>query len=1378
MKTRLFWLAALLLCLGTSARAVTIIWTNTAGGNWSVANNWNPNQAPGSSDNAVITNNGTYLVTLDTNVTVANLTLGGSSDQQTLTTSGKNLTVNSASAVNANGIIQLNGGGVFGNLAVTGQLVWISGQLGSANVGMTVATNGLLVLAGVNGTDYVLGQYLTNAGTIFLQSGNLDINWSAYNGNLINSSGGLVDIQADVSVDNAGNSLGFVNQGTVRKSGGTGITSINPIFNNTGKLDVQTGTVKLTGGGSGGGQFTTAEGTTLIFANSYQATNISGAGTNLFTGGAVTLSGNLTTSNNILAGGILTGPGFIRSSLVWNSGTIGNGSSGMTIATNATLVLAGANGTSYTIGEYLTNAGTIFLKSGNLLIDWSTYYGNIINLPGGLVDVQADCSIYNAGNSLGLFNQGTVRKSGGTGTTAITATFGNSGTLDVQSGTVIVNGGTGNGQFNTASGTTLMFTNGYTVTGGGSLNGAGTNIIVSGTFALAGSLSTSNTVLAGGVLMGNNGTISGQLTWTNGVLGNGSGSMTVATNGVLVLAGVSGANYTMGEYLTNAGTIFLKSGNLLIDWATYYGNVINLPGGLVDLQADVSITNAGNSLGFVNRGTLRKSGGNGTSAINPTFNNSGTLSVQTGAINLNGSYTLTGGTLNFGINSLANFGKLNLTNVAGLTGTVTANLNNGYVPIGGNIFTVLTCGSANGIFTNTSLPFADAWQTNYTATNFSLQVLNARPVVFSGTIQVDELTLLSSNVVADYDAPAQTLTFSLVSGPAGMSINPGSGVINWTPAQTQSPSTNIVVVSATDNGTPALSGTNSFTVIVREVNVAPVLPVIASTNVNELTLLTVTNTASESNIHSTITGYGLVNPPAGMVISSNGVITWTPSQTQSPATNLITTVVTNSNPFDLVNPVLTSTNTFTVIVKEVNVAPSLPTFATQVVNELTLLTVNDTATNFNIHSSNIGYTLLNPPVGMGINTNGVVTWIPSQTQSPGTNLITVTVTNSNPFDLVNPNLTATNSFTVIVKEVNVAPTLPTVSTQIVNELALLTVTNTATNANIHSTITGYLIVNPPGGMSINPSGIITWTPSQAQSPGTNLITTIVTNTNPYDAVNPSLTSTNTFTVVVKEVNVPPTLPVISTQFVNELALLTVTNTATNPNIHSSIAGYALVNPPLGMSISASGIITWTPSLAQSPGTNLITTIVTNSNPYDAVNPSLISTNIFTVIVYAPTLAALGNYTINAGQTLTFTASATDNDSSRILTFSLVNPPSGAGVNSASGLFNWRPTVAQANSTNLLQMRVTDNSVPALTDTKSFSVIVNPLSPVVLTPLGYAGGQFVLKVNGTAGPDYILSTSTNLTVWSDLLTNLSPATPFQFTNASSANNRFYRVRLAP
>jgi hypothetical protein len=283
--------------------------------------------------------------------------------------------------------------------------------------------------------------------------------------------------------------------------------------------------------------------------------------------------------------------------------------------------------------------------------------------------------------------------------------------------------------------------------------------------------------------------------------------------------------------------------------------------------------------------------------------------------------------------------------------------------------------------------------------------------------------------------------------------------------------------------------------------------------VDELTMMVVTNTATEANPSAYPLSYVLLGAPSGATIDTNGIITWIPSQAQSPGTNVLTTTVT-----DAATPPNSATNTFTVIVNEVNVAPVLAIIGTQTVNELTLLTVTNTASESNIHSS-LGYALVNPPAGMGIDTNGVITWTPQQNQSPGTNLVTTVVTNSNPYDLVNPYLSATNTFTAIVNEVNVAPVLPVLGAQTVNELTLLTVTNTASESNIHSTL-GYALVNPPAGMSIDTNGVITWTPQQNQSPSTNLVTTIVANSNPYDLVNPHLSATNTFTVIVKAVNAP------------------------------------------------------------------------------------------------------------------------------------------------------------------------------------------------------------------------------------------------------------------
>lgn len=67
-------------------------------------------------------------------------------------------------------------------------------------------------------------------------------------------------------------------------------------------------------------------------------------------------------------------------------------------------------------------------------------------------------------------------------------------------------------------------------------------------------------------------------------------------------------------------------------------------------------------------------------------------------------------------------------------------------------------------------------------------------------------------MVTDLDVPAQTLTFSLAEGaPLGASIDPQTGEIFWTPA---GPGTNAFELQVTDNGTPPLMASVSFTVTV------------------------------------------------------------------------------------------------------------------------------------------------------------------------------------------------------------------------------------------------------------------------------------------------------------------------------------------------------------------------------------------------------------------------------------------------------------------------------------------------------------------------------------------------------------------------------------
>jgi hypothetical protein len=86
-----------------------------------------------------------------------------------------------------------------------------------------------------------------------------------------------------------------------------------------------------------------------------------------------------------------------------------------------------------------------------------------------------------------------------------------------------------------------------------------------------------------------------------------------------------------------------------------------------------------------------------------------------------------------------------------------------------------------------------------------LGTLNNQTVLVGATI--------SFTVSATDPDAGQMLTFSLdADAPAGASINNSSGLFTWTP--TNAPLSTNVPVRVTDNGTPALSASGSFTVTV------------------------------------------------------------------------------------------------------------------------------------------------------------------------------------------------------------------------------------------------------------------------------------------------------------------------------------------------------------------------------------------------------------------------------------------------------------------------------------------------------------------------------------------------------------------------------------
>jgi hypothetical protein len=129
---------------------------------------------------------------------------------------------------------------------------------------------------------------------------------------------------------------------------------------------------------------------------------------------------------------------------------------------------------------------------------------------------------------------------------------------------------------------------------------------------------------------------------------------------------------------------------------------------------------------------------------------------------------------------------------------------------------------------------------------------------------------------------------------------------------------------------------------------------------------------------------------------------------------------------------------------------------------------------------------------------------------------------------------------------------------------------------------------------------------------------------------------------------------------------------------------------------------------------------------------------------------------------------------------LLSGPGNATLNSSSGAFSWRPSVANANTTNLISLMVADNGTPGMSTTQAFTIVVNPLAPFSMNITPGSGGQMIITFDVVLGPDYLLQESTNLTQWNTLFITNPVATPFAWitTNNGAYPANFYRVLIGP
>jgi glucose/arabinose dehydrogenase len=155
-----------------------------------------------------------------------------------------------------------------------------------------------------------------------------------------------------------------------------------------------------------------------------------------------------------------------------------------------------------------------------------------------------------------------------------------------------------------------------------------------------------------------------------------------------------------------------------------------------------------------------------------------------------------------------------------------------------------------------------------------------------------------ASYASDPDRPAQTLTYSLDPGaPAGAILDPNTGLFAWTVPPGQPVGSYPIGVTVTDDGSPAMSTSGTFTIDVVPFNHPPVVAAIPAQTIDEGSPLTVDVTATDPDPGQALT-YSLgAGAPAGAAIDPHtGVLTWTPDPYAGAGNDSITVVATDDGP--------------------------------------------------------------------------------------------------------------------------------------------------------------------------------------------------------------------------------------------------------------------------------------------------------------------------------------------------------------------------------------------------------------------------------------------------------------------------------------------------
>ena len=528
-------------------------------------------------------------------------------------------------------------------------------------------------------------------------------------------------------------------------------------------------------------------------------------------------------------------------------------------------------------------------------------------------------------------------------------------------------------------------------------------------------------------------------------------------------------------------------------------------------------------------------------------------------------------------------------------------------------------------------------------------VANRGPV-FSSVARLDaSIGVLYRYQARATDADGDPLFFDLAEAPVGMTVDPASGVVLWTPRATDIGSRQVVLRASDALGGVALQ---SFQVEVLPANSAPVF--VGKPPSTAVVGAPWRFVAQAQDAEGDALAYLLVSGPAGMTIdAATGRVDWTPTVGQVGKRSVELQADDGhgglaSLSFE-VNVLASATNGPPTILSTPR--SSIPLgreyfYQPQVVDS---------------DGDRLVFSLDSKPTGMTIDADsGLVAWTPDASQL-GANQVTVRVSDGRGGETIQD-----FSVEVTSSDVNQAPRIrstPPTSFAIDGKLFAYDLVGFDPDFDPLT----WRLVSAPRGVSIDPlRGTLRWVPTTDQL-GPNAITVEVSDT--FLA-----TATQTLVIQVSCANLPPAIVSRANTSAAAGERYLYALRAIDPE--QQPLSFALVTGPTGMTIDEFGVLRWTPDASQ---VGAFDVEVTATDPEGGVGTQKFSVTVANVVPNKPPVfTSRPTFRATVGEVYSYQAAAFDPEGSNVV-FSLITPPAGMTIDANTGVLSWTPTAAQAGA---------------------------------------------------------------------------------------------------